>query len=97
MAAWSALIGGLVSVIPNGYFAMQAFRYRGARNAQKVVKSFMKGEMGKLAITIVLFVLIFSLLSNVNEVALIASFIAVQLIGVVMSGLIDYRPSVNNS
>ena len=96
IAAYSTLVGGLVSVVSNSYFAVQAFRFRGARNAEKVVKSFMKGEMGKLAITLLAFVLIFTLITTINEVALITGFLATHIVGIVMSGMIDYSPSGNN-
>ena len=42
--AYSVLLGGLISASSNSYFAVQAFRYGGARSAEKVVKSFIKGE-----------------------------------------------------
>ena len=93
IAAYSVLVGGLVSAISNCYFAVQAFRYNGARSADKVVKSFMKGEIGKIVITIVLFALTFALITNINEVALIAGFITIQFIGIMMSGLINQSPT----
>ena len=97
VAAYSILIGGLISAIPNYFFAVQAFRYRGARNADKVVKSFMKGEMGKIAITLLLFALTFTLLTAINEAALIGGFFVAQFVGIMMSGMINYSPAGNNS
>ncbi|MEZ5489956.1 MAG: ATP synthase subunit I [Gammaproteobacteria bacterium] len=96
VAAYSILIGGLVSALPNAYFAVQAFRYRGARNADKVVKSFRKGYFGKLGITIILFALTFTLVTTINEIALISGFVVVQFCGTMMSGLINYSPNSNN-
>ena len=72
---------------------MQAFKYQGARSADKVVKSFIRGELGKIGITIVLFALSFTLITNLNELALILGFIATHFVGVMMSGLISYSPS----
>lgn len=95
--AYSVLLGGLISALPNSYFATQAFRYQGARAADKVVKSFLRGELGKLGITLVLFALCFSLITNLNELALILGFIATQFIGVMVSGLINYSPSNNKT
>ena len=91
--AYSALLGGLISTLPNSYFTLQAFRYRGASNADKVVKSFIKGELGKIVITLVLFALSFTLITDLNELALILGFILTHFVGVMMSGLIDYSPS----
>ncbi|MBL4819836.1 MAG: ATP synthase subunit I [Gammaproteobacteria bacterium] len=96
-AAFSILIGGLISAIPNCYFTIQAFKFNGARNAEKVVKSFLKGEIGKIVITIVLFALAFTQITNVNEIALMAGFIAVQFIGIIMSAVISSSPSGNRA
>jgi ATP synthase protein I len=90
--AYSALLGGLISALPNSYFALQAFKYRGASNAEKVVKSFIKGELGKIGITLVLFALSFTLITNLNELALILGFVTTHFVGVMVSGLISYSP-----
>jgi len=52
-AVISALIGGWIAALSNAYFAAQAFRYSGARSADKMVQSFYRGEAGKFIITIV--------------------------------------------
>ena len=97
VTAYSALLGGMISALPNSYFALQAFKFQGARNADKVVKSFIKGELGKIAITIVLFALSFTLITNLSELALILGFIATHFVGVMMSGLISYSPTSNKT
>lgn len=95
--ALSVLLGGLISALPNSYFALHAFKYSGARNADKIVKGFIRGELGKLVITVVLFALSFALISSLNELALILGFIATHFVGVMMSGLISSSPSSNKS
>lgn len=95
--AYSVLLGGLISTLPNSYFVLHAFRYQGARNAEKVVKSFIKGELGKIVITIVLFALSFTLITTLNELALILGFIATHFVGVMMSGMMHYTPTGNNT
>ena len=97
VVAFSALIGGLISVLPNSYFVFQAFRYQGARNADKVVKGFVRGELGKIGITIALFALSFTLVENLNEISLIIGFIVVHFAGVIMSGFVGYSPAGNNT
>lgn len=97
IVAYSVMLGGLISALPNSFFVAQAYKYQGARNAEKVVKSFMKGEVGKIAFTIVLFALSFSLITNLNELALILGFIATHFIGVMASVRIDYSPSSNRT
>ncbi|MCY4356973.1 MAG: ATP synthase subunit I [Gammaproteobacteria bacterium] len=93
--ALSSVAGGLISALPNSYFALLAFRYQGALNADRVLKSFMHGELGKLGMTLVLFALCFSLMPNLQELALILGFTAVQFTGVVASGLINYGPQLD--
>jgi ATP synthase protein I len=97
VAAYSILIGGLISAISNYFFAVQAFRYRGARNAEKVVKSFMRGEAGKIVITLLLFALTFTLISAISEAAVIGGFFVAQFVGIMTSGMINYSPAGNNS
>ena len=95
--AYSALLGGLISAVPNSYFALHAFRYQGARNAQNVVKGFIRGELGKIIITVMLFALSFTLITSLNEIALLLGFTLTHFTGVVMSGFISYSPSTNKT
>lgn len=92
VTAYSILIGGLISALPNSYFALQAFKYQGATNADRVVKSFIRGELGKIGITLVLFALSFTLITNLVELALILGFIAIHFTGVMVSAFISYSP-----
>ena len=39
VTAYSVLLGGMISTIPNAYFALKVFRYRGARQMPLIVKS----------------------------------------------------------
>lgn len=57
--ATSALLGGFVCIIPNMIFARKAFKYAGARSAQKVVDSFYGGVKLKMLVTAILFSLCF--------------------------------------
>lgn len=60
--AISAIAGGLIAIIPNIVFAYKAFKYAGARSAQKVVDSFYGGVKLKMLITAILFSLVFKFL-----------------------------------
>jgi ATP synthase protein I len=81
VAAYSSLLGGFISIVPNGYFAWKAFRFRGARNTPLIVKSFYAGETGKLVMTGVLFALVFAGVRPINELAVILSFIITIIVG----------------
>lgn len=76
----SAAVGGLACAIPNAFLLWKLFKYRGASAAQKITKSFYQGEAGKFALTMLAFVLIFTLIDPVEPLALFGVFIAVQLV-----------------
>ena len=84
-AALSALSGGLICAIPNGYFIWQAFKYSGARSAAKIVPSFYQGEAWKFMLTALGFAAVFISLKPLNVWALFGTFITVQFSHVVAS------------
>ncbi|WP_051546071.1 ATP synthase subunit I [Legionella lansingensis] len=57
--AISAVLGGMVAIIPSALFARKLFQYQGARAARQIVRSFYLGEALKLLSTIALFTLVF--------------------------------------
>ncbi|USE36247.1 F0F1 ATP synthase subunit I [Endozoicomonas sp. SCSIO W0465] len=76
----SSLLGGLCCSLPNAYFVWRAFRYRGARSAKLIVSSFYRGEAGKLVLTAVGFILVFTLVEPLEPLALFVTFTAVQAV-----------------
>jgi len=54
-AGYSALLGGIICVVPNLVFVIYAHRYGGARAARSITSSFYKGEALKLMLTAILF------------------------------------------
>lgn len=77
-AAISAMLGGLVCIIPNAYFARNVFKYQGARAAKQIVNSFFKGEALKLITSMILFTAVF-VLYRVNPIAFFVSYIMVLM------------------
>jgi len=55
-AAYSVMIAGLICIISNSYFTWRVFRHQGARAAKQFVKAFCFGEVVKLFIQGLLFV-----------------------------------------
>lgn len=76
---YSVLLGGLISVLPNTYFARQAFRYRGARSAPYVARAFYAGEAGKFMMTSVAFGLVFAKVERLEPMALVLAFIGMTI------------------
>jgi ATP synthase protein I len=77
-AGISVMLGGVVSMVPNAYFAKRLFRYQGAQAARKIVKSFYQGEALKIAIAIALFAFIFKFCTIIPWL-FFAAYITAQL------------------
>ncbi|MFI4963327.1 MAG: ATP synthase subunit I [Legionellales bacterium] len=76
-AAKSALLGGMVCIIPNAYFALKLFKHQGARAAKQIVNSFYKAEALKIILSIFLFTAVF-VLCRITPLAFFVSYIVVQ-------------------
>lgn len=81
VAGYSGLLGGLVAVIPNAYFAYRVYRYSGARSARAIVKELYSGEAGKLILTAALFVLVLMGVRPLGMLALFAGYFAAVATG----------------
>ena len=77
IAVYSALLGGVVCILPTMYFAHKLFQHRGARQARNIVKSFYVGEAVKIIFSILLFSLVF-LYVTIEPLAFFSTFIVVQ-------------------
>ena len=77
-AATSALLGGMVCIIPNAYFAIKVFKHEGARAAKQIVNSFYKGEALKIILSVFLFTAVF-VLCRITPLAFFASYILVLM------------------
>ena len=78
--AYSILIGGVIQIGPHTYFTWMAFRYVGARQAPKILRSIHKGEMGKLVLTAVLFALVFKFVKPLHLPALFLTYIVMVFV-----------------
>ncbi|WP_233586656.1 ATP synthase subunit I [Legionella sp. km772] len=77
-SAYSALLGGLVCIIPNALFARKLFKYQGARAAKQIVNNFYKGEALKIILSIILFTLVF-IFCKITPLAFFASYVLVLM------------------
>ncbi len=86
VAGYSALLGSLTAAIPNAFLALRLLVPRKDPGAQALVGAAWIGEIGKLALTVLFFTLVFTLVRPLSAAALFAGFIMTQL--VVFSGLL---------
>lgn len=77
--AYSALLGGLISVGPSYYFARHAFRFRGARFARHITRAFYTGAAGKFMLTAVAFALAFALVKPLNAAVLLLAYLGMSV------------------
>ena len=86
VVGYSALLGSLICVIPNAFLALRLAVPRRDPGAQALVRAAHIGELGKLALTVLFFGLVFTLVKPLSAAALFAAFIATQL--VTLAGLL---------
>ena len=80
VTAYSVLLGGLIQIFPQAWFARQAFRFAGARRVQSIVGAMYWGETGKVVLSAVLFTATFLMVSPLSVGALFSSFVIMILV-----------------
>lgn len=82
LTAKSLVLGGLIAVVPNAWFAMGVFRWRGASVARQAVRAGYAAEIGKYLLTIAGFALVFATVRPLEAWAVFASYIAMSVVQV---------------
>jgi ATP synthase protein I len=72
----SILLGGITAFAPNAFLAARVMNPRSA----SLMQSLWVGEIGKLALTVVLFGAIFALIRPISPLAVFCGFIATHLV-----------------
>ena len=80
VSGYSALLGGLTCVIPNAFLALRLVVPRRDPGPGALVRAAYIGEIGKLALTVLMFSIVFTLVRPLAAGALFAGFIAAQLV-----------------
>jgi ATP synthase protein I len=75
VAAYSVLLGGLAAVAPNAFLAARLLSAR----PEALLRSAWLGEIGKMSLTVLLFVAIFGFVRPYSAPAVFAGFIAAEL------------------
>jgi ATP synthase protein I len=79
VSGYSALLGGLTAIIPNGFLAARLMLPRRDPGAGALLRAAYLGELGKLVLTALMFGVVFALVRPLAAAALFAGFIAAQL------------------
>lgn len=78
-SGYSALLGGLTCVIPNAFLALRLSVPRRDPGPGALVRAAYIGELGKLALTVLMFTVVFTLVKPLEAWPLFAGFVAAQL------------------
>jgi ATP synthase protein I len=79
VSGYSALLGGLTCVIPNAFLALRLVVPRRDPGAGALIRAAYVGETGKLALTVIMFTMAFTLVRPIAAGALFTGFVAAQL------------------
>ena len=80
ISGYSALLGGLTCLLPNAFLALRLAVPRRDPGAGALLNAAYIGELGKLALTVLMFTLVFTLVRPLAAGALFTGFIAAQLV-----------------
>ena len=80
VAGYSALLGSLTCVIPNAFLAARIVLARRDPEARALIRAAYTGELGKLALTVLMFSIVFVTVRPLAAGSLFAGFIAAQLV-----------------
>ena len=76
-AGYSALLGSLACLVPNAFLGLRLMAPR--RDARALLRAAWVGELIKLALTVLIFTLVFTQVRPLSPAALFAGFIVTQL------------------
>ena len=83
VVGYSTLLGILICVIPNAFLALRLVVPRRDPGAGALIRAAYIGELGKLALTVLMFSIVFTTVQPLSGAALFAGFIAAQLMTIV--------------
>lgn len=88
VSAVSVLCGGLIAILPQAYFAVLAFRWRGASAARQIARSSYAGEIGKFFLSVAGFALVFALVRPIEGATVFIAYVAMLLVQITGSWLL---------
>ena len=80
VAGYSALLGCLASVLPNSFLALRIAVSRRDPGAKSLVRAAYIGEIGKLALTVLLFSIVFVVVRPLAAAPFFAGFVVTTMV-----------------
>lgn len=81
VTAYSALIGGLLYLMPAGWFSLRVLVKNTAQTPREILANMYISETGKVLLAVALFSLVFMLVEPLNAGALFVTYILLQVTG----------------
>ncbi|MCP8688323.1 ATP synthase subunit I [Marinobacterium sedimentorum] len=82
--AYSALLGGLIYIVPNLFVALRSLPHRAGSRARKVLAELYIGQIWKMALSVAGFTATFVWVHPISPFSLFGSFILLQLLGMLL-------------
>lgn len=87
--AISALAGGLTASIANGYFGWKVFGKQQEVAENQILSTYYKAEVGKIILTVSMFVVVFNVIKPLSVVALMCAYLLITMIPWLVSFFIN--------
>ena len=87
--AISLLAGGLIASLANGYFAWKVFAKQRETESAQILSVYYRAEVGKIILTVMLFVFVFNAIKPLNVIALMSAYLLITMIPMLASFFIN--------
>jgi len=87
--AISIVSGGLIASFANGYFAWKVFAKQREVESAQILKTYYGAEVGKIILTVMLFVFVFNAIKPLNVIALMSAYLLITMIPMLASFFIN--------
>lgn len=78
--AVSLLAGGMIACLANGYFAWKVFAKQQETESAQILSTYYRAEVGKIILTVMLFVFVISVIKPLNVIALMSAYLLITMI-----------------
>ena len=78
--AISLLAGGMIASLANGYFAWKVFAKQQETESAQILSTYYRAEVGKIILTVMLFVFVISVIKPLNVIALMGAYLLITMI-----------------
>ena len=93
--AISVFAGAMIASLSNAYFAWKVFSRQKEAKSTEILVTYYGAEVGKIILTVMLFVAAFNAIKPLNVVAMMGAYLLITLIPVLVSFFINDDESTN--